>query len=93
MIVANDATVKGGSYYPMTVSDMLSSTTQLIFFIYFTDIGEEAFACAGNSTGARFALCISWYVLRVYELNLSQTVDSWTVESGGAALPHQANVG
>jgi len=73
MIVANDATVKGGSYYPITVSGTLYSLLSHDGFLFvLVAVGEETFACAGNSTRAWFALCVRWYVLRTCELELRQ---------------------
>lgn len=46
VVVVNDATVKGGSYYPLTVS------VKCVYFIeiahFFRSIGEETHPRAGN---------------------------------------------
>src|SRR6266850_3245640 len=63
VVVVNDATVKGGSYYPLTVSVPFATYV----FVRFNPcenagVGEEAFACSGDRERARFALCVSWCV-------------------------------
>lgn len=72
VIVVNDATVKGGSYYPLTVKKHLRAQ----------EIAREnRLPCVyvGSS------IPVLWPFERVLK-----TI--YTVESGGAALPHQANV-
>ena len=61
VVVVNDATVKGGSYYPLTVSslDLHFSRTSELFFWW---VGEEALACPGDREGTWFTLCLRWCV-------------------------------
>lgn len=54
MIVVNDATVKGGSYYPLTVRrNVLVSAGPLSFNLH---IGEETSQSAGDCEGERLAM-------------------------------------
>lgn len=57
MIVVNDPTVKGGSYYPLTVSyhAILHSQTLIVLFL-----GQEASPRTRDCSGASIALRLSW---------------------------------
>jgi Carboxyl transferase domain len=94
VVVVNDATVKGGSYYPLTVSRFDPTLyaplppKQNIFL----RVGEEALACPGDCEGSWFTLCLHRCVLRRVMIPVLLSVACHVVESGGAALPHQANV-
>jgi 3-methylcrotonyl-CoA carboxylase beta subunit len=66
VVVVNDATVKGGSYYPLTVSPLdhhfartFASHAGIFFF---WRVGEEALACPGDREGTWFTLCLRWCV-------------------------------
>lgn len=90
VVVVNDATVKGGSYYPLTVccftvSGMLSCILQF-------GLGQEAPTGSRGRSGTWSPLCIRWCVQFNVEPNPHLTREFGIVESGGAALPHQANV-
>jgi Carboxyl transferase domain len=65
VVVVNDATVKGGSYYPLTVSPLDSTSHGLSppKQIFFRRVGEEALACSGDREGTWFTLCLRWCVL------------------------------
>ena len=69
VVVVNDATVKGGSYHPLTVKKHLRAQ----------EIARE------NNLP-----CV--YVGEVVPAPACSRSHSHAVESGGAALPHQANV-
>lgn len=57
VVVVNDATVKGGSYYPLTVSHAPYFLSVVCSVAYsFRSSGEETLACAGNCEGARVAM-------------------------------------
>ncbi|KAI6047535.1 carboxyl transferase [Pisolithus marmoratus] len=72
MIVVNDATVKGGSYFPMTVKKHIRAQ----------EIAQEnRLPCIYIGR----VLCTVFDVAYLSDHNIP-------VESGGAALPHQANV-
>ncbi|KAG8747369.1 hypothetical protein FRC12_014090 [Ceratobasidium sp. 428] len=71
MIVCNDATVKGGSYFPMTVKKHLRA--------------QEIAMQNGLP-------CVYLGMLIVSSICFATNLRLCTVESGGAALPHQANV-
>lgn len=60
VVVVNDATVKGGSYYPLTVSMFYSLLDP--FGLIQGCLGEEASSRSGDCEGTRTALCIRWYV-------------------------------
>jgi len=70
VIVVNDATVKGGSYYPLTVKKHLRAQ----------EIARE------NRLPCVYVGALSHLLVWTFR------VDFMEVESGGAALPHQANV-
>ena len=69
VVVVNDATVKGGSYHPLTVKKHLRAQ----------EIARE------NNLP-----CV--YVGEVISMLICPYSHGRVVESGGAALPHQANV-
>lgn len=62
VVVVNDSTVKGGSYYPLTVS-LLASTFAI--FSNFPLAGKEAITSAGGRSGTRVAVRLSWYTFIV----------------------------
>lgn len=68
VIVVNDATVKGGSYYPLTVSPLDLYFTRTFAFhaglSFLGRVGKEALACPGDREGTWFTLCLRWCVLR-----------------------------
>lgn len=78
VVVVNDATVKGGSYYPLTVKKHLRAQEIArengLPCVY---VGEISFL-----TPSPCKVCKAANVFGVLRI----------VESGGAALPHQANV-
>ena len=57
VVVVNDATVKGGSYYPLTASPSprCFGILRLELFFY---AGEETLARSGSRKGAWFTLCL-----------------------------------
>jgi Carboxyl transferase domain len=64
VVVVNDATVKGGSYYPLTVS--LFHQPRAIIRIHKPNmfcVGEKALACPGDREGARVTLRLCWCVV------------------------------
>jgi hypothetical protein len=88
MVVVNDATVKGGSYYPLTVSEKEYKPHINVH----CSVGQEAFTSTGDRTRARTSVCLCRYVVNCLAKLRDKCNIFETVESGGAALPHQANV-
>jgi Carboxyl transferase domain len=64
VVVVNDATVKGGSYYPLTVSPFHPNPRPRSRMYWF--VGEEAFASPGDREGEWLTLRLCWCV--VYHL-------------------------
>jgi hypothetical protein len=65
VVVVNDATVKGGSYYPLTVSHLdlhFVRTFASHAGFFFWGVGEEALACSGDREGTWFTLYLRWCV-------------------------------
>lgn len=89
MVVVNDATVKGGSYYPLTVS---GKHWHMLDVNVHRSLGQEAFTSTRDRAGAWTSMCLCRYVVNGSVTFCPKSNMFDTVESGGAALPHQANV-
>lgn len=57
VVVVNDATVKGGSYYPLTVRGVTVMSAGLLDT---ASAGKEAPSGSGNSSGTRVAMHLRW---------------------------------
>lgn len=80
MIAANDPTVKGGAYYPLTVST-LSGVHVRSAKVLWTQLGYTLTAVQVKKH------------LRAQQVALENRLPCvYLVESGGAALPYQAEV-
>ena len=90
MVVVNDATVKGGSYYPLTVRCPSSS--------WALEEVDIVTCRLRNTSGHRRLLASMVFLAFTLVSNPGSFPKVLTiefceiVESGGAALPHQANV-
>ena len=63
VVVVNDATVKGGSYYPLTVSAATYFLRVVGCVAYSSRLpGEETHTSSRDCEGARLALCLCRYV-------------------------------
>ncbi len=92
VVVVNDATVKGGSYYPLTVSTL----SCLVFWRRTNDSTPppqvKKHLRAQEIAREHGLPCIYVGVYKLATIIMRSSLMSNTVESGGAALPHQANV-
>lgn len=89
MVIVNDATVKGGSYYPLTVSLVNYLTVYGVLILLDYQVKKQLRA---QEIAREHGLpCVYAGKLFAYCFNSFLTLVS-LVESGGAALPHQANV-
>jgi hypothetical protein len=90
MVIVNDPSVKGGSYYPLTVCICLV-WCDVAMLTLAARAGQEAAPRAGDGEGERTTVHLPWCSLP-YPLSCLCMLTRLTVESGGAALPYQADV-